>query len=99
VLRAVAYLIASGIIWLSEGFLFSRYLSYSLWQTILMAAIYSGLFLIAARLLWQLWRSSSDADQGLAQWRTLSLAPMATLVLGSFISLPLLLLIAALGKF
>jgi hypothetical protein len=98
VFRAVAYLIASGIIWLAEGFLFSRYLSYSPWQTILMAAIYAGLFLVAARLLLQLWRSSSDADRGLTQWRTLSLAPMITLVLGSFISLPLLLLIAALGK-
>jgi hypothetical protein len=38
------------------------------------------------------------AEGGLALWRLLSLAPMLVIVVGSFVSLPLLLLIALLGR-
>ena len=38
------------------------------------------------------------AEEGVALWRLLSLAPMLVVIVGSFASLPILLLIVALGK-
>lgn len=96
-IRATLYLVVAGIVWLVEGFLFSYFLRFAPWQTVIMAIIYVALFLIAARYLVTLARRNRDSEAQLAYWRYLSLAPMVTVVVGSFASLPLLLAILALG--
>lgn len=98
-IRAILYLLAAGAVWLAEGFLFSYFLRFHLWQTALMAALYAVLFLLAVRLLLDQVRSYERAGTELDVWRYLSLAPILTVVVGSFASLPVLLLIAAVGKF
>jgi hypothetical protein len=98
VIRATAYLVASGAIWVIEGFLFSRLLSFSASQVVLTVALYAAFFLLATGLLLHFSRAFREETEILARWRLLSLAPMLVAVVGSFVSLPLLLLIVALGK-
>lgn len=98
VIRAAAYLIASGVVWVIEGFLFSRLLVFSASQVALTIAIYLGLFVAAALLLIRFVRRFRDDTGDLPRWRLLSLAPMLVAIVGSFVSLPLLLLVVALGK-
>jgi hypothetical protein len=95
-IRAILYLFASGVIWLVEGFLFSRFLRFSAIQTGIMAVIYVALF--AAALRYILLLSRRQEEVGLSRWRYLSLAPMLTVTLGSFASLPVLLAILVLGR-
>lgn len=97
-IRAYLYLFASGIIWLAEGFLFSRYLFLAPWQTGLLAVIYIALFAVAVNSLLRALRSHPPASPGVQQWRWLALAPVAVVIVGSFLSLPLILLVVALGK-
>jgi hypothetical protein len=96
-LRAYIYLAAAGVIWLIEGLLFSHYLTFAPWQTGLLALIYLGLYAIALRFFLISLRNQPD-NRDLPPWRVVSLAPMLVVLLGSFISLPLILLVAALGK-
>jgi hypothetical protein len=96
-LRAYIYLAAAGMIWLTEGFLFSHYLGFAPWQTALIALIYLGLYAVALRYFVASLRTSAHNDD-LSPWRAVSLAPMLVVLLGSFVSLPLILLVTVLGK-
>jgi hypothetical protein len=96
-IRAVFYLTASAAVWLAEGFLFSYFLAFQPWQVVLMAAIYVVLLGVAVLLLRRQMATYREAGD-MAVWRYLSLAPMILLIVGSFASLPLLLLISGLGK-
>ena len=96
-IRALIYLTAGAAIWLAEGFLFSYFLQFHPWQVVLMAAVYLGLLVVAVRLLRRQMTTRQDAGS-MAVWRYLSLAPMLVVIVGSFASLPILILIAALGK-
>jgi hypothetical protein len=64
----------------------------------LAVALYLCLFAAAAFNLVRFARTYRQSEGGLAQWQLLSLAPMLVAVVGSFISLPILLFIVALGK-
>jgi hypothetical protein len=97
-IRATAYLIASGVIWVIEGFLFSKLLAFSVPQVILTVVLYVTLFAVAAAMLIRSAGEFREGIEGMAHWRLLSLAPMLVAIVGSFVSLPLLLLVAALGK-
>jgi hypothetical protein len=97
VTRAVLYLLASGAIWLVEGFLFSHFLGFGTWQTVIMAVLYAALFLTACAVLIQHLRRWTVSGAPVS-WRLLSAAPMVVAVLGSFLTLPLLLLILAAGR-
>src|SRR5947209_7395386 len=96
-IRALLYLLAAGAIWLTEGFLFSHYLGFRVWQTVLMVMVYVGLFSVALRLLLAAAPDRSSRDS-IAAWRQIAVAPMLAVIVGSFLSMPILLLIAALGK-
>ena len=96
--RAILYVGASALIWLAEGFLFSRFLDFSPWQTVLLGVVYLVLMGVALRALQRTWRQRSELSGELAAWRILSLAPMVTVIVGSFISLPIVLAVLALGK-
>ncbi len=96
--RAVVYLAASAVLWLAEGFLFSYFLQFHLWQIVLMTIVYSCLIVLAVQLLRRQAATYATEEAQLAVWRYLSLAPMIVLIVGSFASLPILLLIAGLGK-
>jgi hypothetical protein len=96
-LRAYIYLAAAGVIWLIEGFLFSHYLAFAPWQTALLALIYLGLYAVALHFFLASLRNHADTGD-LSPWRAVSLAPMLVVLLGSFASLPLILLVAILGK-
>ncbi|HEY8686926.1 MAG TPA: hypothetical protein VIO57_15085 [Chloroflexota bacterium] len=96
--RASMYVGASALIWLVEGFMFSRFLAFSAWQTGLLGFVYLGLLGLSLFALQKTWRRKSELGDDLAAWRLLSLAPMVTTILGSFVSLPIVLLVLALGK-
>jgi hypothetical protein len=98
VIRAYAYMAASGVIWLAEGFLFSHYLGLAAWQLVLLAVLYLGLFGAAVFYMVRTLRATPPAPDGLSAWRIVSLAPMLVVILGSFASLPLILAVVALGK-
>jgi hypothetical protein len=95
--RAYLYLAAAGVIWLVEGFLFSHYLGFAPWQTALLAVIYTGLYAVALRSFLKSLRAYAGKAE-LAPWRMVSAAPMMVVILGSFVSLPLVLAVAVLGK-
>ncbi len=78
--------------------MFSRFLDFSLWQTVLLGAVYGVLLIVALWALRETWRQRSKLSGDLAAWRMLSLAPMVTTILGSFVSLPIVLIVLALGK-
>jgi hypothetical protein len=97
-IRAVFYLTAGALVWLAEGFLFSYFLQFHPWQVVLMAVVYLALLGVAVELLRRQIATARQADGTLALWRYLSLAPMIVTIVGSFASLPILLVIAGLGK-
>jgi hypothetical protein len=97
-IRAKLYVGLSGIVWLVEGFLFSRLLHFRAWQTGLMVVMYVGLFTLVVSVLLRSIPQPDVHDENAAVWRYVSLAPMLTVVVGSFVSLPLILCILVLGQ-
>jgi hypothetical protein len=97
VFRAYLYLLVAGIVWCGEGLVFGNRLDLRVWQIVLLAVIYLGLYAAVVRVFL---RSLRDHEPGgeYPAWRVVSLAPMLAAVVGSFISLPLLLAVVALGK-
>lgn len=98
VIRSVFYLSAGGVVWMAEGFLFSYFLQFHPWQVVLTAIVYLCLLGAGAVLLRRQLATADHAPAQVALWRYLSLAPMVVVVVGSFASLPVLLLILGLGK-
>jgi hypothetical protein len=96
--RAVVYLGGAGLVWMAEGFIFSQFLGFSAWQIAVMVIMYVGLFSLAVVALLHQRRRYLVREGSLPPWRWLSLAPMLTMTVGSFVSLPLLLFILAIGK-
>lgn len=96
--RAYLYLLVSGIIWLVEGYLFSRYLFYAAWQTVLLGLLYLILFAVAVTVLLRAIHADDPSPNGIPAWRLLAYAPVVVAIIGSFVSLPLILLVVALGK-
>ena len=78
--------------------MFSWFLHFRAWQVALAAILYLGLFVAATLMLMRFSQRYQEAEGGLAAWRLISLAPMVVAIVGSFASLPILLLIVALGK-
>jgi hypothetical protein len=97
-IRATLYVGASALIWLAEGLMFSRFLAFSVWQTTLLGLVYLALLGLSLSALQNAWRRQSELSGDLAAWRLLALAPMVTTILGSFVSLPIVLFVLALGK-
>ncbi len=96
--RAYLYLLVSAFIWFGEGFLFSHYLGFAAWQIALLAVIYAALFGMCIRYLLHGLQQPRTSEDGLKAWRVVSVAPMLVTILGSFVSLPLVVLVAAAGK-
>jgi hypothetical protein len=95
--RASFYLLASAAVWFAEGYIFSTFLDFSFWQIVLTFVVYAALFAIAAAAFVRFARTYRPGEDGLAPWRALAWAPVMVAIIGSFCSLPVLLLIAALG--
>jgi len=98
VIRGVLYLLAAGVAWMGEGFAFSRFLMFVPWQTVAMVVVYAVLFGVACWQFSRLARRHPASDGTLPFWRYVSLAPQLTLVAGSFLSLPILIALLAIGK-
>ncbi|GAC1474809.1 MAG: hypothetical protein PVSMB7_30080 [Chloroflexota bacterium] len=60
--------------------------------------VYAVLFLMAVAALVHSTRSDQNGNTDIATWRNLSLAPMAMVVVGSFVSLPVLTIIVTAAK-
>ncbi len=97
-IRTSIYIGASVLIWFAEGFLFSRFLAFSVAQTALLGVFYCVLLGAAIVGTRAMLRAPSHTAVEISQWRALSVAPMATTIVGSFLSLPLVLLVLALSK-
>jgi hypothetical protein len=98
VIRAWLSLAAAAGIWFAEGFVFSQFLAFRIWQVALMGAIYALFFVVALTPFRKFAGSHSASAHEVDGWRLLSAAPMMVIILGSFISLPILLAIVALGR-
>ena len=96
-IQATAYLLFAGLIWLIEGFLFSQFLGFGARQTAVAVGVYAVMFGIAFSTLIRAYRVAEAAGD-LSRWRYRSVAPMLVVVVGSFVSLPILLLIVVAGK-
>ncbi len=97
-IRAWFYVGASAVVWFVEGFLFSYFLRFSAWQTVLMAVFYVLLFSVGARYFVRGLSGLGSSTEDMAAWRLVSLMPMLVVILGSFVSLPILLLVVVAGK-
>lgn len=98
-IRASLYLLVAGVVWLAEGFVFASFFSFSRWQTVTMAAVYTTLLAVAfAAFLRFAQHYPVDREGALPMWRYVSLAPQVALIMGSFVSLPILVAILAVGK-
>jgi hypothetical protein len=60
--------------------------------------MYLALFAVALRATLRALRSRPTTPDGISPWRLLAFAPAAVTILGSFLSLPLILLVVALGR-
>jgi hypothetical protein len=80
-----------------EGFLFSRFLAFTVLQTTLAAIFYVLIYLSASHQLLRAFRTD-QARGDISRWRYLSLAPMLSVVLGSFASLGVMILIVVIGQ-
>lgn len=95
--RAILYLFIAGLVWLVEGFLFSRLLHLGPAEIAVVVIMYAVLFSLAAGAFVR-YAGSSGTDQGdLARWRMLASAPMVVVIIGSFLSLPLVVLVAVIN--
>lgn len=92
-IRSGIYLLASAVVWFAEGTVFSIFLGFTHAQIVLMAAVYLALFATGVRAIFVMSHQQSD----LPRWRILAMGPMLVLVIGSFISLPIMAFIALLG--
>lgn len=96
--RAITYLVVSAVIWLGEGFLFSRLLGFTVLETALAAVVYLCLYAVSVAVFVRHTGRIRTANPDLPEWRLLSAAPMIVVIVGSFISLPLLVAIYAIGS-
>lgn len=64
----------------------------------LTAVLYGALFAVALAVLLRSAGAEHQTRRDIPAWRHLSLAPMLVVILGSFVSLPVLLLVAAAAK-
>ena len=96
--RAIVYLVISGAIWLVEAFLFSRLLHFGPAEVVLVAVMYMALFSLAAVAFVRYAGNSGTREGDLARWRLLAAAPMVVVIIGSFVSLPLLVLVAVINS-
>ncbi|MGH2441668.1 MAG: hypothetical protein ACRDFX_00700 [Chloroflexota bacterium] len=96
--KAYIYLLISGAIWMVEGFLFSYYLGFAAWQIALIGVIYVALFGAAVYYLIRALKVQPRTQDGISAWRLVSVAPMLVVIIGSFASLPLIIIVAAIGK-
>lgn len=97
IIRASAYTGLPAAVWMAECFLFSHFLHFSAPQVVVMAVVYMLLLAGAVCLFIRFARSLPAYDGQLPVWRLLALAPMLVATIGSFLSLILVVLIAALG--
>ena len=96
-IRAWLYVGVSGAIWFAEGFLFSRFLAFSHVQTAILATFYFALYTTAVLALRRYVQQPANGLIRIEEWRLLSVTPMIATVVGSFVSLPVVLLVLALG--
>jgi hypothetical protein len=96
--RAYFYVGMSGVVWLVECALFCHFLQLAPWQVVLLALLYTALFGLAVRTFLRSLRRAGRPPADMATWRVVSLAPMIVAVLGSFVSLPIIVLVVLLGK-
>lgn len=98
--RTVAYLLAAAIIWFAEDFAFSRGLGFNAAQTAVVTIYFLVLFVGA---VWFICRTharlsaSTTPDEHLSVARVVSMAPVVTVLLGSFAALPVIVLVLLLG--
>ncbi len=96
--RGLFYLFISVVLWCTEAALFSRLLNFSFGQTLALLCIYLVLATAVVASFVRRMRGLKVAMQDMPEWRYMSLGPMLVTIVGSFVSLPLLLFVAVAGK-
>lgn len=96
--RVWIYLAASCAAWLIEAFLFSSLLKFTWWQVALLLVLYFALFGAVLLALVRHIGYPRDAHPSMEQWRLAIYGPMTSVVVGSFVSLPLIVCVKLLGK-
>lgn len=97
-IRGLLYLLVSLVIWCTEAGLFSLLLNFSAGQTAALFLLYVLLATVVIGSFVRQTRARHGPIQDMPQWRYMSLGPMLVTIVGSFVSLPLLLFVAVAGK-
>lgn len=102
-LRTALYLLAAGIVWFAEDFVFSRGLRFNAAQTAVVTLYFLALFGSAVWLVLRTHRRLAGAvtlpgPEDFTVARLVSLAPVLTLVVGSFAALPVIILVLLAGS-
>jgi hypothetical protein len=99
--RPILYLTASGLVWFAEDYLFTRGLRFNAAQTVVVTVYFVALFGAAVRFILLAY---ARADKGVPSGsndispdRLVAMAPVFTLIVGSFAALPMLMLVLVLG--
>jgi hypothetical protein len=99
--RTIIYLAAAGAIWFAEDLVFSRAFGFNLLQTAVVTLYFIILFGLAVRFVLETYRSleqnpqATESDFPIA--RVVSMAPIITVLLGSFAALPIFMLVLIVG--
>ena len=99
--RTVTYLAAAGAIWFAEDVVFSRAFGFGVAQTAVVTLYFIALFAIAFWSVIRTYRrmeaspASDDLDFPIA--RIVSMAPVITVLLGSFAALPIFMFVLIAG--
>lgn len=99
--RAIIYLFAAGVIWFAEDAVFSRGLGFDLAQTAIVTVYFIALFALAVWFLLAMYRKQQAGEiraGDLPVARILSMAPVLTLIVGSFAALPVFILVLIAGS-
>jgi len=99
--RTALYLGAAGAIWFAEDVVFSRALGFGIAQTAVVTAYFIGLFIAAlwfiVKTLARIERDQRPQDETIPVTRLVAMAPVLTVLLGSFAALPIFMLVLILG--
>jgi hypothetical protein len=100
--RTVIYLTVAGALWATECIVFARALQFDVIQTTIFGVYFAVLFGAALVFLGRFYGDTSQiSDESRAEFssaRLISLAPMLTVILGSFAAFPVMILLVVFGS-
>lgn len=100
--RTGLYLLAAALIWFAEDYVFTRGLGFNAGQTAVVTVYFVGLFaaamLFVQKTMQRLAQTRPGDPEDIPITRILAMAPVLTVILGSFAALPIIILVLLAGS-